>query len=562
MIDTFAVKHNIRRRVLVVDDEMINRRILGKILSSDYDVLYAENGVRAMEQIEENIKTLSLIMLDLLMPQMDGYEVLKELQRKGLINRIPVIVLTSEKLAEVRSLELGAADFISKPYDMPEVIRARVRRSIDLAESYMMLNKTEHDSLTGLYSREFFNQHCDRLDSFKPDEETDAIVIDINKFRLINELHGRPFGDQVLKEAANVIISVASRLGGLAGRAGGDVFYLYVPHIEEIEPVVKEIEDHIKSKFPEMPIALRVGIYTKTEPGIELERRFDRAKAACGKKSSRLTTSVMYYDKTLSEKEMFEDRLTREMDDAIAQKQFTLYFQPKYNVTGDKPRLSSAEALVRWIHPELGFISPGSFIPLFESNGLINKLDRFVWNETAKMIAKLKNEYGKRVPISVNVSRVDIYDANLEKILLEIVSENGIEPKDLLLEITESAYTEDSSQIVDTVCQLRSDGFCIEMDDFGTGYSSLNMLSSLPIDALKLDMRFVRNICESEKDLRMVQLVIDLAKYLDVQTVAEGVETEQQYLLLKQCGCDVIQGYYFSRPVPGNEFEETVRSEE
>lgn len=562
MIDTFAVKHNIRRRVLVVDDEMINRRILGKILSSDYDVLYAENGVRAMEQIEENIKTLSLIMLDLLMPQMDGYEVLKELQRKGLINRIPVIVLTSEKLAEVRSLELGAADFISKPYDMPEVIRARVRRSIDLAESYMMLNKTEHDSLTGLYSREFFNQHCDRLDSFKPDEETDAIVIDINKFRLINELHGRPFGDQVLKEAANVIISVASRLGGLAGRAGGDVFYLYVPHIEEIEPVVKEIEDHIKSKFPEMPIALRVGIYTKTEPGIELERRFDRAKAACGKKSSRLTTSVMYYDKTLSEKEMFEDRLTREMDDAIAQKQFTLYFQPKYNVTGDKPRLSSAEALVRWIHPELGFISPGSFIPLFESNGLINKLDRFVWNETAKMIAKLKNEYGKRVPISVNVSRVDIYDANLEKILLEIVSENGIEPKDLLLEITESAYTEDSSQIVDTVCKLRSDGFCIEMDDFGTGYSSLNMLSSLPIDALKLDMRFVRNICESEKDLRMVQLVIDLAKYLDVQTVAEGVETEQQYLLLKQCGCDVIQGYYFSRPVPGNEFEETVRSEE
>ena len=199
MTAAFGTEQNIRRKVLVVDDEMINRRLLGQIVSCDYDVLYAENGVRAMELIEANSKTLSLIMLDLLMPEMDGYEVLARLQKLGLINRIPVIVLTSEKPAEVKSLKIGAADFISKPYDMPEVILARVHRSIELAESYMVLNKTEHDSLTGLYSREFFMQYCDRRDSFKPDDATDAVVININKFRIINEFYGRTFGDYVLK---------------------------------------------------------------------------------------------------------------------------------------------------------------------------------------------------------------------------------------------------------------------------------------------------------------------------------------------------------------------------
>ena len=290
-----------------------------------------------------------------------------------------------------------------------------------------------------------------------------------------------------------------------------------------------------------------MGIYSNADHSLDPERRFDRANIACGRKQNTLATTVNYYDTTLHEKEMFEERLTREIDTAISQKQFKVYFQPKYDVTGDKPRLASAEALIRWIHPELGFISPGSFIPLFEGNGLINKLDRYVWSETARIIADFRRNLGRTVPISVNVSRVDIYDANLEATLLEI---------------TESAYTDNSSRIVETVSKLRNDGFRVEMDDFGTGYSSLNMLSSLPIDALKLDMGFVRNICQSEKDMRMVRLVLDIAKYLDVKTVAEGVETEQQYLMLKEAGCDVIQGYYFSRPLPEADFEKLVEAVE
>lgn len=223
--------------------------------------------------------------------------------------------------------------------------------------------------------------------------------------------------------------------------------------------------------------------------------------------------------------------------------------------------MASAEALIRWIHPELGFISPGAFIPLFEENGLIYKLDSYVWSETAAQIKLMKEIFGVTVPISVNVSRIDIFDPNLEKNLISIVKENDLDPSELLLEITESAYTDNSSQIIKTVENLRSAGFRIEMDDFGSGYSSLNMLSSLPIDALKLDMGLVRNICENDKALTMVKLVLDLAKYLELSTIAEGVEKEEQYLMLKEAGCDVIQGYYFSPPVPSDALEKIVKEE-
>lgn len=557
MFNVFSEEKTFRRKVLVVDDELLNRRLLGLIVSQDYDVLYAENGVEAMEQIRKNAKTLSLVMLDLMMPEKDGYEVLEEIRSDNDLKRIPVIVLTSEKSAEVKSLGLGAADFISKPYDMPEVVLARVRRSIELAESYKMFNRTEHDSLTGLLSRDFFMEYCERHDSFYPDMEMDAVVVNINKFHMVNELHGKAFGDELLRKLAAKLEQAASDMDGFASRAVADVFYLYIPHCESYESFISECE----SALSDTALSLRVGVYANADRSIEAERRFDRANSACGKRRNGLTTHFEYYDTELHDKELYNERLIREMNNAIETKQFKVYFQPKYNVTGDKPVLSSAEALIRWIHPELGFISPGAFIPLFEGNGLINKLDHYVWRETAAQIRRIKETFGVTVPISVNVSRIDIHDPELENDLLAIVRDNDLAPNDLLLEITESAYTDNSVQIIETVERLRADGFRIEMDDFGTGYSSLNMLSSLPIDALKLDMRFVRNICESEKDMRMVRLVLDIADYLEVSTIAEGVDTEQQYLMLKEAGCEVIQGYYFSRPVPSDDLEKLVKEE-
>ena len=234
--------NNIRRKVLVVDDESVNRQLLGNIVGTDFDVLYAEDGVQALEMIRQNERTLSLILLDLLMPRLDGYGVLEELSKDAELKRIPVIVLTSEKSAEVKSLQLGAADFIPKPYDMPEVIRARVRRSVELAEDHIIINAAEKDELTGLYTKPFLFQYGRQHDRFCPDMAMDAVVVNINRFHLINELEGRHYGDRLLRLIAEHITELIGDSSGLACRGDSDTFYIYSPHIESYERIIDEAE--------------------------------------------------------------------------------------------------------------------------------------------------------------------------------------------------------------------------------------------------------------------------------------------------------------------------------
>ena len=195
------------------------------------------------------------------------------------------------------------------------------------------------------------------------------------------------------------------------------------------------------------------------------------------------------------------------------------------------------------------------FIPLFERSGQISALDNYVWGEAARQVAAWREKYGITLPVSVNLSRVDVFDPNLIATLEKIVAENGLDRRVLTLEITESAYTENADHLIQVIGDLRQKGYVIEMDDFGSGYSSLNMLSSLPVDVLKMDIAFIRNIERNERDFHLVELILDIARYLKVPVVAEGVETEKQLKLLKEAGCDLVQGYYFSRPLPVDEFE-------
>ena len=206
-------------------------------------------------------------------------------------------------------------------------------------------------------------------------------------------------------------------------------------------------------------------------------------------------------------------------------------------------------------------INPGEFIPMFEANGLIQRVDYYVWREAAAQIRRWKEEFGIRLPISVNVSRIDVYDPKLEEKMLSLLGEYALTTSDFVLEVTESAYSDDAAQLNNVVDSLRRRGFRIEMDDFGTGYSSLNTLTTLPIDELKMDIRFIQNMQKDERSRKMVELILDIAHFLDMTVVAEGVEEESQYLLLQQMGCDVIQGYYFSRPVDADAFAAFIQKE-
>ncbi len=552
-------KKGLHRKILIVDDEFIEREMLGHMLDDMYEVAYAENGAEAADIIRREKNTLSLVILDLHMPVLDGYSLLEIMRSDTDLRRIPAIVLTSEKDAEVRSLHLGAADFITKPYEVPDVVRARVRHAIELAEDTIIIHETERDELTGLFNKQFFFKYGKRLDEQNGFMPMDALVIDINRFHLVNELYGRNYGDKLLQQIGGSLHELVSRTGGLACRSGSNSFCVYLPHSDSLR---ESLDAHI-AKLDELTgdkkISIRLGVYSDDGSELDMQQRFDCASLACAKLRGSYFTNYEFYDETLHNKEIHSERLINDMDMALEQKQFKVYFQPKYNICGDKPVLASAEALVRWSHHEFGMVSPGEFISLFEDNGLIQKLDHYVWNEAAAQIKRWKDTLGVTIPVSVNVSRVDVFDPMLESILDKILENNGITSGELLLEITESAYTDNSQQIIDTVKGLRDKGFCIEMDDFGSGYSSLNMLTSLPIDALKLDMKFIRNICTDKKACRLVEIMIEIARLLEVPVIAEGVETKEQMMLLKELGCDIIQGYYFSKPLPPEEFEKLIR---
>ena len=546
--------------VLVVDDQEINRDVLGMILEDYYDIVYAENGKEALEKINEYREKLSVILLDLMMPVMDGFTVLEKVKNDEQLNHIPVIVLTAEKSAELRALQMGAADFITKPFDMHEVILARVSRIIELSEGRKLISAAEHDRLTMLYNKNFFFEYANRIHHYHPEWHMDAVVINIDQFHTINALNGFEFGDNVLRILGNEIRSFLAETEGIASRFEADRFDIYCIQQPDYQVVLDRFQNKLNELSETANIRLRMGVKPWNED-VEPVVLFDCARTACNKVRGDNMTHLMIYDEDMRMREMLGQRLMNDLHQAVDEHQFTVYYQPKYNIQVDPPRLTSAEALIRWKHPELGMISPADFIPLFEGNGQIRIVDNFVWAEAAHQIAEWKEKYDITIPVSVNLSRVDVFDPSLEDRLRHLIVDNSLDFKDMKLEVTESAYTENGEQLISLISHLREIGFEIEMDDFGSGYSSLNMLSSMPIDILKMDMKFVRNIEHSETDFRLVKLVLDIARYLDVPVIAEGVENENQLKMLKDAGCDIVQGFYFSRPVPPDIFEKYIVQE-
>ena len=553
-------KGGMKRRVLIVDDEFINRELLGAMLSNTYEITYASNGQEAMDALVDPESDFSLVLLDLLMPVMDGFEVIRRCHADENLRRIPIIVMTSEKSAEVKSIRMGAADFITKPYDMPEVILARCERIIELSEDESIIRSTERDRVSGLYTRGYFLAYLQRLLP-RLNTPMDAIVVNIDRFHLINELYGREEGDRVLRIVGDLIQQTLKDMKGIACRSESDTFFLFTERSSDYEAMIARIRDRLSDSAKARNLRLRAGIYSCEETDTAPENWFSRAKAACDRIRGQFGALTARYNNELYERTVFHERLISDVEEAIDHHDLKVYFQPKYQIQGKEPHLSSAEALIRWIHPELGFISPGEFIPLFEQNGLIRKVDHFVWRQAAAQVKHWRDAYGVTIPVSVNVSRVDIMDPELENKLIKILEEFSLSPDNLMLEITESAYADDADRLIELVNRLRGKGFKIEMDDFGSGYSSLNMLTTIPIDVLKLDMQFIRNMLLDEKSHKLVELVLDIAKYLEVPVIAEGIEEEPQLEALKRMGCDIVQGYYFSPPLPSDRFEELIKKD-
>ena len=542
--------------VLIADNNADSRQTLTEILEPYYTLLFARSRGDLLPIMHANRERLALVLLALEDSSENIRNLQKRLREEPYLFRISTILLSSDPALESESLEAGAVDFIKKPLPPAPVVLARVRRSIALTEERKLIGSSAFDALTGLYTPDYFYHKVAEHDRVHTSQQMDAVVVDVQRFHLINERYGKEKADGLLRRIAVKLLELGKRRHGLVCRRDSDTFLFYCPHSTEHQENLDWLSAALlEGEGIDFPVFLRMGVYEKVDKNLEIERRFDHAQSAANLMRGSLMHSVGYYDSELHEKELFDAQLVDEFYDAIRDKQFLPYYQPKFDIRPDVPRLVGAEALVRWQHPRLGLISPSIYIPIFEENGLIKELDRYVWREVAKQIRDWKERLGFTIPISVNVSRVDVCDPDAMETFHSILTDYQLNAGELQIEITESVYTQNSSQIISTVNLLREHGFQIEMDDFGSGYSSLNIISSLPVDALKLDMKFIQDAFRDGRDMRLIEVIIEIAEYLNVPIIAEGVETREQLLALKALGCQQVQGYYFSKPVPAEKFE-------
>lgn len=418
--------------------------------------------------------------------------------------------------------------------------------------------RADYDSMTGLYNSETFYRKASEIINIHKDRKYAIISIDIDRFRLINDRYGIDAGNRTLETVGKTIREVSPR-DSIAKRYQSDVFTCLLGYDtdQELVQYMSRLSAAIRdTKILPMSITVTYGIYKITDKTIPVRLMCDRARAVKKQVKGSALTNYAVYDDVIRLKLREQAEIEEEMQLALKNREFVMFLQPQIDLKTKK--ISGAEALVRWKHPIKGIMVPAQFLNLFESNGFITKMDMYIWEEACKYIKALQ-EKGIYIPISVNISRVHIGNTNLCNILLDLVKKYDIAPKYLELEITENLFMDDVDELFDEMSELKSCGFKILMDDFGSGYSSLNMLRNAPVDVLKIDRFFLDEIMSTPRGKIIVESSVRMAKQLGLDVIAEGVETEEQLEFLERVECDIVQGYYYSRPIPTDAFEEFIK---
>lgn len=553
------------KMILVVDDEPLDRGILKDMLDREYDVIEAGDGKEALGMLAQHKKSIVAVLLDLTMPQMDGFALLEAMREDEDYRSIPALVLTasSDEAAELKAFQCGAWDFITKPFHK-DILDFRLKNAIsrsNLSAFRQLTYIAEYDVLTDIYNKEKFFHQTKELLHANPDQKYCCISFDINRFQLINSFYGTKEGDRMLKHVARTLRQEMEKRhdGSTYGRIDADIFVFCIPfkEAEKVEEEIKELDQKIRDYDLNFDIVITYGIYVIEDNSMPVGTIYDRSRLAARQAKGKYINSYAFYTEELTKKLETEQKITNEMNDALKEGQFIVYLQPKYNIRNN--RLSGAEALVRWKHPKEGMISPGTFIPVFERNGFITRLDYYIWEQVCMLLRKWMDEGIMPRPISVNVSRVNLYNPKFVEMLCTLTEKYRL-PRNLLqLELTESAYTDNPQIIKEAMSQLHEKGFTVLMDDFGSGYSSLNTLKDIQVDILKIDMKFFEKSEIRGRGENITASVVRMAKWLHMPTIAEGVEEKEQVDFLRGIGCEFVQGYYFAKPMPVEEYERIAR---
>ena len=415
--------------------------------------------------------------------------------------------------------------------------------------------KARLDPLTGIYNKNTFFEETTRILRENTSREYLVSVWDIDRFKAINEMFGAETGDRIIMEFADYLRSGLDSEVSTYGRIESDHFVTCcsASFHRKVENRIKRILE-AKEKWHSLDytVYMHVGIY-RLEPGeTDIVVACDRATMALQAIKDSFINRINYFTREMRDSLIVEQRIVRDSEAALLNREFIVFYQPI--VDSRTKAIVAAEALVRWRKQEGGFVSPGVFIPTFEKNGFVSRLDRYIWEEVCAFQARRISQGKRTVPVSVNFSRVDFYNTDLYEDLISIVNKYGLDHRHIKVEVTESAYMDQPLELMNIMNKFRSSGYQVLMDDFGSGFSSLNMLKDFEVDILKIDMKFMDSIDTSERAGNILYSIIRMAKSINMQIVAEGVETVNQYELLKNMDCDCIQGYYFFRPLMESDF--------
>ena len=417
------------------------------------------------------------------------------------------------------------------------------------------LYSAKHDALTGLYNKEYLFREIEKRLRKRELNGYYVAFIDIRNFKIVNDVFGRDFGDYALKEVANWIKGYSDS-SCIYGRLGGDTFGSCLPkELVNQELIEKDLTNFIiKRNDTIYHLEMNIGFCDITDQDEDVSILFDRARLALAPIRDEYKIHVALYDSRMKEKVRYDQEIISHLSTAIKEDQILPYLQPIADRNG---RIVGAEALARWIHPVQGFMSPADFIPLFEKNGMIVDVDKHIWRFVCRILSEWKEKYPDLF-ISVNISPKDFYLTDVLADIEQMVKDYEIDPSKLRIEVTESSMMNDTEGRMKILQEFRDRGFIVEMDDFGSGFSSLNMLKDMPVDVVKIDMRFLGRSTDDQKANIIVKNVIKLTEDLGIQSLTEGVETIDQFNMLSDMGCHLFQGYYFSKPVPRAEFEKTI----
>lgn len=415
-----------------------------------------------------------------------------------------------------------------------------------------------YDALTGMPTSYKFKQEAKALRKENPDRNYALIYSDIDNFKYINDTYGYQFGDRILYEFALEMTRYFSE-GSLFGRVSADNYVILVPYEskEELETAILAFNKNFHTIQKEKHVATNVSIISGVyflKPSDNITTAIDKANVARKDAKQTAYSVCKFYNNEMEEKIRRDQELTNDMEEALANGEFVVYLQPKVQLRGDK--LAGAEALVRWKRKDGQIIPPDDFIPLFEKNGFILQLDYYVYEEVCKIMKSWMEKNIALVPISVNVSRLHLREKNFTEKIMKLVDRYGISPKVMELELTESVFVSDTENTIQVMKQLRNYGFTVSIDDFGAGYSSLTLLKDMETDVLKLDKEFFRHGEMQQQEKIIVSSIINMAKQLNMKVISEGIETEKQMAFLKEICCDMVQGYYYAKPMPIEEFED------